>query len=205
MSKISMEVNCNQIGCPHFETCVKCPTEIHRLNSTNTTDILYVGIGLGEVEEREHRPFRGKAGVRLGLLTKYLLDNVRSFNVAFSNTVRCRPLDNNGKNRAPTDKETEFCLPYLYDDIDELAPRMIVLLGKPAIGAFISDYKDQKFSMRNTHGIIIDRGLNVFLLSYHPAFIIRQHGQRFNPNNLKQYEQIFINDMIKALSYEPKS
>lgn len=54
---------------------------------------------------------------------------VSSLGICRTNAVRCAPLDSTGKLRYPTEKELLACLPELRNEIELVAPRVIVPLG----------------------------------------------------------------------------
>lgn len=86
--------------------------------------IMFVGEAPGEDEDREGRPFIGKAG---GYLRRHLFlsSGIDSESVFITNAVRCRP----PKNKKPTVREMRNCRSYLFDEIEVIKPKVIVPLG----------------------------------------------------------------------------
>jgi DNA polymerase len=88
--------------------------------------------------------------------------------VYICNVVKCRPPEN----RKPEDDEVATCSPYLYRQLDVIAPKAIVCLGGTAAQELlktkdsISRYRGTWFDFRNTK----------LLATYHPAYLLR------NPN-----------------------
>lgn len=65
-----------------------------------------------------------------GKLVAAIEDRIASgIGVYRTNAVKCAPLDASGKLRYPTDREMKACLPVLRDEIERVAPRVIVPLG----------------------------------------------------------------------------
>jgi len=95
------------------------------------TEVVFVGEGPGFNEDREGRPFVGRAG---GLLVK-LLGTIgwRREDVYITNVVKCRPPDN----RDPGPDEIEACAPFLDRQLAVLDPAVVVTLGRYSMGTFL--------------------------------------------------------------------
>ncbi|HEU0236768.1 MAG TPA: uracil-DNA glycosylase [Candidatus Limnocylindrales bacterium] len=95
------------------------------------TEVVFVGEGPGFNEDRQGRPFVGRAG---DLLVK-LLGSIgwRREDVFITNIVKCRPPDN----RDPEPDEIAACLPYLQRQLTVLDPALVVTLGRHSMGRFM--------------------------------------------------------------------
>ncbi|GAG35850.1 unnamed protein product, partial [marine sediment metagenome] len=69
----------------------------------------------------------------------------------------------------------------------------------PATAAMLSDYK--VFTMGAKHGTIVERLMGTYMITYHPSYVVRTHGDKFDKNNLGEYDLKLSNDIIKALDY----
>jgi len=149
-------------------------------NSTNivfsdgnpNSKIMIVGEGPGANEDLEGVPFIGKTGE---LLDKMLLSiNLSRDNVYITNVVNYRPLEN----RNPTKEEIARYLPYLTKHIETINPKILILLGASALNAVIGD--DQKIS--EVRGKWISKKIGncstAVIVSFHPAFLMRQPDQK---------------------------
>jgi len=87
-------------------------------------DLMFVGEGPGEQEDRQGLPFVGRSGQ---LLDRLVLEEMgltrKDFYIA--NTVKCRPPGN----RDPLPDEIEACWPYLEKQLELVDPRVVVTLG----------------------------------------------------------------------------
>jgi DNA polymerase len=95
---------------------------------------MIVGEAPGEQEDLQGVPFVGKAGQ---LLTK-MLEAVgidRESQVYIANTVKCRP----PQNRTPLASEMTACKPFLIRQIQLIQPRVMVLLGSPALKTILEE------------------------------------------------------------------
>jgi len=88
--------------------------------------VMFIGEGPGAEEDRTGRPFVGQAGQ---LLERMLFAiGLRRDQVYITNIVKCRPPGN----RDPREDEVAPCAPYLDQQIELIAPTVLVALGKPA-------------------------------------------------------------------------
>jgi uracil-DNA glycosylase len=129
-------------------------------------DLLFVGEGPGEQEDRRGLPFVGKAGELLTNMIEKGLGIPRS-EVYICNIVKCRP----PKNRDPQPAEVNACRAFLDGQIAAVKPKAIVSLGKPAASLLLG---------RNV-AITRERGTwqtyrDIPLMpTLHPAYLLRQY------------------------------
>lgn len=132
-------------------------------------DLLFVGEAPGEQEDLEGRPFVGRAGELLTRMIERGLGIPRN-SVYICNIVKCRPPGN----RTPLTVEVSTCRPFLDGQIDAVAPRAIVTLGKPASSLLLG----RDVSITKVRGIWHDyRGIPV-MPTFHPAFLLRQYTEQ---------------------------
>ena len=132
------------------------------------TEVVFVGEGPGQNEDREGRPFIGRAG---DLLVK-LLGSLgwRRSDVFITNVVKCRPPDN----RDPMPDEIAACSPYLTRQLEILDPAVVVTLGRFSMARFLPGAK-----ISQVHGTIRPAdpetgARNALVLAmYHPAAALR--------------------------------
>jgi uracil-DNA glycosylase family 4 len=149
-------------------------------NSTNivfsdgnpNAKIMIVGEGPGANEDLEGVPFIGKTGE---LLDKMLLSiNLDRDTVYITNVVNYRPPEN----RNPTTEEIARYLPYLTKHIEIIDPKILILLGSSALNAVVGD--EQKIS--EIRGKWINKKIGKcstsVIVSFHPAFLMRQPDQK---------------------------
>jgi DNA polymerase len=132
------------------------------------TEVVFVGEGPGFNEDREGRPFVGRAG---GLLVR-LLGSIgwRREDVFITNVVKCRPPDN----RDPQPDEIAACAPYLRRQLEVLDPAVVVTLGRFSMATFMPGAR-----IGQVHGTTSPadpetgaRDALVFAM-YHPAAALR--------------------------------
>ncbi len=119
-----------------IRACTRCRLHEGRTRAvpgegTPSTEVVFVGEGPGFNEDREGRPFVGRAGA---LLVKLLASiGWRREEVFITNVVKCRPPDN----RDPEPDEIATCLPYLRRQLEVLDPAVVVTLGRHSMGRFM--------------------------------------------------------------------
>ena len=125
----------DQIG-DEVRACTRCRLHEGRTRAVPgegdpDTEVVFVGEGPGMNEDREGRPFVGRAG---GLLVRLLASiGWRREDVFITNIVKCRPPDN----RDPQPDEIAACAPYLRRQLAVLDPAVVVTLGRHSMGAFM--------------------------------------------------------------------
>ena len=135
------------------------------------TEVVLVGEGPGLNEDREGRPFIGRAG---GLLAKLLAGvGWRREDVFITNVVKCRPPDN----RDPQPDEIAACEPYLQRQLAVLDPAVVVTLGRFSMNTFIPGAR-----IGQVHGTVhpVDPATGaaqaLAFAMYHPAAALRSAG-----------------------------
>ncbi len=131
-------------------------------------DLMFIGEGPGEQEDEQGLPFVGRAGDLLTRMIERGLEIPRS-EVYICNIVKCRP----PRNRTPLPDEVSACRPFLDLQIDAVAPRVIVALGRPATSLLLG--RDVAIS-RVRGSWHRYRGIPV-MPTFHPAFILRQYTE----------------------------
>jgi DNA polymerase len=131
--------------------------------------LMIVGEAPGAEEDAQGLPFVGAAGQLLTeLLSAIELD--RKKDVFITNVLKCRPPEN----RTPESAEIAACLPLLHKQIDTIAPRILLLLGRIAAHALL----ERPDSISKLRGAVHScRGIPA-LVTYHPAAILRNQEYR---------------------------
>ncbi len=132
-----------------------------------TADIMFIGEGPGLNEDKTGDPFVGQAGRILDEMLASI--NLKRGDVFITNMVKCRP----PKNRDPLVEELEACKDYLDAQIELIAPKVIVCLGRFSFGKFFPDEKigQARGKPREWKGILI-------YPIYHPAYALYNPGSR---------------------------
>lgn len=159
--------------------CTRC--KLHRLGRRQivfgagnpSAELVFVGEGPGADEDAQGVPFVGRAGQLLtGMIEKGMgLDRA---SVYICNVVKCRPPEN----RTPEPDECATCSPFLRRQLAAIHPRLIIALGACAAQTLLG-YKGSLASVRGRlHPLALDSGPTQLLVTYHPAYLLRDPRQK---------------------------
>jgi len=126
--------------------------------------LMIIGEAPGAEEDQQGLPFVGAAGQLLTeLLAAIAID--RKKDVFITNILKCRPPDN----RTPDAGEVAACLPLVQKQIEVIAPRLLLLLGRIAAHALLGTVD----SIGKLRGRVHEyRGIPA-VVTYHPAALLR--------------------------------
>ena len=134
--------------------------------------VMIIGEGPGSNEDKEGLPFVGRAGQLLDKMLESIKLNRN--NVYITNVVNFRPPEN----RKPSNKEIDRYLPFLTKHIEIINPKILILLGSTALNTLIGS-KDVISKARGKWiNIKIGSCITNVIVSFHPAFLIRQPEQK---------------------------
>ncbi len=152
-----------------------------------SSGILLIGEAPGKNEDLQGRPFVGSAGKFLDELLKSI--GFSREEVYVSNVVKYRPPNN----REPQEDEKDACRVWLNAELLFVKPRVIVTLGRHALGRFVPDA-----GITASHGQSFEHptGIPVFAM-YHPAAAL------YNPN-LRDVLKKDFKELKNFLDNQPK-
>ena len=168
-----------------IQKCKKCELYKSRKiavpgNGPKNANVILIGEAPGAEEDTKGKPFCGRGGK---LLDKVLINNnLLRKKMYVTNIVKCRPPNN----RKPKKEEIQSCSEYLQNEIRLINPELITLLGRTAV-----ENIHKKLPISKNHGKISYKSKRKFLITYHPAAILR------NP----KLSKTFSNDLKKIKSY----
>lgn len=149
--------------------CHRCKLSGGRKNivfGTGDADarLLFIGEAPGKEEDIQGEPFVGEAGM---LLTK-LIEKMgfRRDSVYIANVIKCRP----PMNRDPEEDEIFACRAFLDKQIDIIAPKIIITLGRIALQTLMNNDKVKITTARGT--FFEYKGIPV-MPTFHPAYLLR--------------------------------
>jgi uracil-DNA glycosylase len=153
--------------------CTRCRLHKGRKNivfgvGNVNAEIMFVGEGPGADEDEQGEPFVGRAGQLLNNMISAM--GIRRQDVYIANIVKCRPPGN----RTPERDECDTCSPFLLRQIAVIQPKVIVALGAVAAKNLLA----VNDSMANLRGRWYDFRGSRLLVTYHPAFLLRDPRQK---------------------------
>jgi DNA polymerase len=153
--------------------CTRCRLHKGRTNlvfgvGNVNADLMFIGEGPGADEDAKGEPFVGRAGQLLNNMISAM--GIKREDVYIANVVKCRP----PQNRTPERDECDTCSPFLMRQIDVIKPKAIVALGAVAAKNLLA----VNDSMANLRGRWYDFRNSKLLVTYHPAYLLRDPRQK---------------------------
>ncbi len=144
------------------------------------SQIMLVGEGPGEKEDMIGKPFVGEAGMLLNKMLNAI--KIKRENIYITNVVNYRPPNN----RKPEFSEIKRYSVFLREHISIINPKILILMGSTAMEALLG----QKLKISKERGkwkeIIINQRTFLTILTFHPAYLLRQPDQKkFSWEDLK--------------------
>jgi uracil-DNA glycosylase len=130
-------------------------------------DLMFVGEAPGMHEDQQGLPFVGRAGQLLNKLLEEI--GLARDDVFITNVVKARPPGN----RDPRADEVAHHLPWLEAQLEVIGPRLIVPLGRHALGRFVEGVK-----ITEAHGRVVQRDRRDVFPMFHPAAALRNPDLR---------------------------
>src|SRR5437870_9007196 len=151
--------------------CTRCKLYKHRHkivfgDGSPKAQLVFVGEGPGADEDAQGLPFVGRAGKLLTQMIEAM--GLQRKDVYICNVVKCRPPEN----RQPEEDEVSTCSPFLFRQIDTIAPKVVVCLGAVAAKTLLQTNR----GISQFRGEWLDYRGSKLLATYHPAYLLR------NPN-----------------------
>ena len=155
------------------QTCANCQlcngaTQVVFGEGNPQAELMFVGEGPGAEDDKQGTPFVGEAGQ---LLDKILTAaEIAREEIYIANVVKClAPAD-----RKPQKSEIEACLPYLWQQIKLIQPKIIVCLGSIASQALLGPALRVSSARGTWHDL---EGMRVMPM-YHPAALLHDPAKK---------------------------
>jgi uracil-DNA glycosylase len=147
-------------GCG-FEPCETATNPVPGEGSPDA-EIMFVGEAPGAQEDARGCPFVGAAGKVLDRLLAEA--HLRREDVFITNVLKHRP----PKNRDPRKAEVAHELPWLEAELDAVRPRLVVPLGRHALGVLAPGHK-----VTEEHGRVLLHDGRALYPMFHPSLALR--------------------------------
>ncbi len=160
------------------KSCTRCDLYKTRTNAVfgsgnPDSKLMIIGEAPGADEDAQGKPFVGRSGQ---LLTKILLSEGidREKGCYIANILKSRPPDN----RKPNKEETQACLPYLYEQIGIIKPKVILLLGATAASTILKDTTPITKIRGRIFDIVVNDTKIEAIPTFHPSYLLRNPIER---------------------------
>ena len=158
-------------------SCHKCKLGDTRNNIVFSDGIpnpklMLIGEAPGFYEDKEGKPFVGKAGQLLDRIFESV-GLTRKKDVYICNTVKCRPPEN----RNPLPDEKDACREYLKAQIDIIQPKIILLCGNVAVQSILGNVGGiTKIRGKWFQGDETVHGAKLMPI-FHPSYLLRNDSR----------------------------
>jgi DNA polymerase len=175
-------------------SCTRC--DLHKSRTRTVfgvgdpnADLLIIGEAPGADEDRQGEPFVGRAGQLLNSMLGAI--GVAREQAYIANILKCRPPGN----RDPEAHEVAECASYLERQIELIAPKVILALGRVAaqnlleVSTPIGKMRGRLYTYRNTDIPLV--------VTYHPAYLLRSPMEKRKAwQDLKLAEKVLEGQLL---------
>ena len=170
-----------------IKDCKKCELAKNRTKlvfggGNPDSKIMLIGEAPGFYEDREGKPFVGKAGQLLDKILNAI--QLSRDQVFITNVVKCRPPEN----RDPLPVECEACNFILKRQLEIMEPEFILVLGRVAASVLLKS----EGSIANLRGKIYQVSGAQAVVTYHPAALLRNAGlKRSTWEDVQMFQKLY--------------
>lgn len=180
-------------------------------------EVVVLGEGPGEEEDRQGEPFVGKSGV----LQVRILETIglSRKDVYICNVVKCRacrePSDEEKeknpywrkhvRNRTPEADEIKACRKHLHEQLEVLPRKKLIFAMGSVPGHFLLDYEQGKLTMRGMRGKVFSTGYGPVIVTYHPSYLLRNPQEKAKTFRDLLFVQSFLRGEIGEELWEHPS
>ena len=136
------------------------------------SEIMLVGEGPGQKEDEIGKPFVGDAGILLNKMLEAI--KIKRSNIYITNVVNFRPPNN----RKPEPSEISRYSIYLREHIAIIKPKILILMGSTAMESLLGNKIKISKERGNWREIIINNKSYLTMITFHPAYLLRQADQK---------------------------
>ena len=162
--------------------CTRCKLHSGRTHLVFGTgdpeaELMFVGEAPGEDEDRQGKPFVGKAGQLLTRIIEAM--ELKREDVYIANIIKCRPPGN----RNPEPDEIASCSPFIQRQIEIMRPKVICALGTFAAQTLLGTGQKISQLRGRFHDLPIlfsdgsPAGIKV-MPTFHPAYLLRNPEEK---------------------------
>ena len=150
-------------------------------DGNHNSQVMLIGEGPGQKEDEIGKPFVGDAGILLNKMLNAI--NIKREEVYITNVVNFRPPNN----RKPDTDEINKYSNFLREHISIIKPKILILMGSTSMESLFG-YKIKITKERgNWKDIIINNKTYLCMITFHPAYLLRQPEQKkYSWNDLKE-------------------
>jgi len=185
-----------QVQCADHHAASNVPIDLVGRGPINSP-VMMVGEQPGDREDLRGRPFVGPAGQLLRDILADLAVNAEA--LYLTNAVKHSKFNVRGKHRLqqrPSIEDVAACQPWLEQEIQLVAPKLIIALGATAARALLG----RSVRVLAERGVpIVRAGEATVFVTSHPAYVLRQR----NAESQRRERQALQRDLARAIMSLP--
>lgn len=157
--------------------CQECLNQKILLDFQNNADIMIIGLSARIKKYEDEIPLdsRTRSGKIIDAFENIAQKHCMS--VYRTNLAKCAPIDSEKRLRYPNDKEINACFEKLTDEINNIAPKLIILLGNIVRESFQTNFNINICKPKeNSLQVVKWNNINIISI-YHPSYIKRSKNR----------------------------
>lgn len=173
--------------------CQECLNQKILLDFQNNADIMIIGLSARIKKYEDEIPLdsRTRSGKIIDAFENIAQKHCMS--VYRTNLVKCAPIDSEKKLRYPNDKEINACFEKLTDEINNIAPKLIILLGNIVRESFQTNFNINICKPKeNSLQVVKWNNINIISI-YHPSYIKRSKNRELRYYRL--FDELYVVDI----------
>jgi DNA polymerase len=165
-----------EIASCHLCDLSKSRTQAMQGYGNTNADIMIIDFNVSQIQDSTNNYFSGRSGEILQKMVENVLQ-IPIEQTYYTHMIKCKTLHNNTSSKS----EYDSCKNYLYQQIDFIQPKVIILLGEQSYNSFMGEENP----FENVRGHIINFKNHKLVPIYHPQYLLR------NP----ELKKIALNDL----------
>ena len=141
-------------------------------DGNHNSQVMLIGEGPGQKEDEIGKPFVGDAGILLNKMLNAI--NIKREDIYITNVVNFRPPNN----RKPEPIEITRYSSFLREHIAVIDPKILILMGSTAMESLFGSKIKISKERGNWKEIIINNKTYLVMITFHPAYLLRQADQK---------------------------
>lgn len=157
--------------------CMLCKHQPPLLDSPRLAEVFWVGLSAVKVDDvGSTRPLA--SDTRTGRLVDDIEARLADVSFYRTNLVKCFP-ESNGKIRYPKRDEMRCCFSNLMSEVEEVTPRIVLLLGKQVAEYVLTQHDISAFSLDGgfSYTAFMVDGI-AYVPVHHPSYVLIYHRRR---------------------------
>lgn len=149
--------------------CNLCFNQEPLLDKRQESQVFWVGLSAKKTLSDYEMPL--SPNTNSGMVIKKIEEKIDGISTYKTNLVKCLPLNSQQKLRYPNKQEIDSCIINLQDEIRDISPNIVFLLGEK-VSSSVSKYLNIKFDKWNKFNYYYEKHEGSYYIPiHHPSYI----------------------------------